>query len=193
MIFDPNDPRVRYAEPEPSEALPGLTEVLPMTPAMRRHLQATQGFQASAYSCGIAFVGSLVAIAIFGLWPAISAGPVPMALAAAVVGAITAGPYVWSRIQAANDLGTGHFTRYSGAFVLRRHTQQSSDDDYPTVTWTLALPEGKVSIDGATAASVQEAGRGEVDYAPNRKLIFEIRDGQGQVLYRRPKLSAQFE
>ncbi|MBP0582730.1 hypothetical protein J8I29_25620 [Labrys sp. LIt4] len=209
MTFNPYDPSHRYGEPPAPEPLRGQTTALPLTASMRSQLREAQSPAASGPICAIAFVICLLLISFLGLWPTVMASGTNRALTGVILAAASISPYVWLRIKAGKDLGAGNFLRYSGDLVIRRHVRRSpSDDDRSSsnalsiggfevtlgdegslddvdVTWWLKLPEGEFRIDEATARAAQDARTGEVDYAPQSKLIFEIRNWQGAILYRR--------
>lgn len=177
------------------DTIPGIVSREPMTPAMRACLLRERRIDTR-----FVVIGAMVAIlAAHVLLPGSVSWVVQsfehMIVGAIGLAAVISAPILWGRLQIAADLRAGQFSRYSGAFIIRRYSQpeQVAHSDYwpnnRRYTWALKLPTGEIVIPSFAVAAIEQAGRGTLDFATNNKTIFEIRNAEGGVLFHHPNVS----
>lgn len=162
----------------------GHTEQLPLTEKMRKRLQGQTKFGLIHVLSGLIFVVvCIIFMFALGVWAFIRGSWLAIAVAAAVLAAVAAVPYLLVRHLTLKDLRLGYFVRYTGEFLVEERTRQdaSSDDE---IYWCLRLPHGSIELPSHVVTSVRMARAGQIDFAPNTDMIFEIRDAKDQKLFR---------
>ncbi|HEY4199248.1 MAG TPA: hypothetical protein VGM83_01690 [Devosiaceae bacterium] len=174
----------------------GAVSKAPLTPAMKTCLLGERKINPGFLAIGV----PAVLVLAYVLFPPLLSWVLQSVshIAVAVVGLciVICLPILWGRLKIAADLKAAQFSRYSGAFVIRRHSQpaQGQHPSYwpfnRSFTWALQLPQGEIVLPSFVVTEMQQAGRGTIDFAPNSKTIFEVRDTEGRVLFRHPNYQA---
>ncbi|MCK9549229.1 hypothetical protein [Aquamicrobium sp.] len=178
------------------EAMPGIVTREPITPAVRACLVRERRIDIRFVIIGAIVVILFARVFLPGSVSWALQSTSHMIAGAIGLAAIISLPILWGRFQIAADLRAGQFSRYSGAFILRRYSQpaQVAHRDYwphnRRYTWALQLPAGEIVIPSFTVAAIEQAGRGTLDFATRNKTVFEIRDAEGRILFHHPNAEA---
>jgi len=149
-----------------------VTQSLPMSPAMQACVKGRSSSRVLRPL--LAFPLLVGAVLLFG-FSRVDFGTVALAVAIVLV---AGGAYLaWDRRVIRHDLAAGTFSRYGGPWkaTVGRHGPY------------VELPDGsQFDLPQYAIFQAYEIGAGEVDFTPNTRIAFEIRDAKGNVLYRHP-------
>lgn len=167
----------------------GAEQELPLTPQMRARLLAGASWRdqwiAGTGACGAALI--LLAWSGAGRW--VLQSPPRIAVVSLCLVALAIAPSILDNRRAWRDLRANRFIRYRGRFALRRYSQPSRAQPYwnivreRKVVWAVAMPSAEIVVTDVVADLMRKAGSGEIDYSPRRKMIFEIRDSDGGIVF----------
>jgi len=167
----------------------GSEQALPLTPQMRVRLLASDT-RRDRWITGIgACVAALILLAWSGAGSWVLEAPLRIAIAGICLMVVAIMPAVMDDRRAWRDLRGNRFIRYRGRFVLQRYSQPSRAQPYwnivreRKVVWAVAMPSAEIVVTDLVASHMHEAGSGEIDYSPARKMIFEIRAADGGIIF----------
>lgn len=171
-----------------------ILERLPLTREMRACLRRERSLSHNLIACLVIGMAAAILIALTGASRWIEQSPLYLAIAVLAIALAASAPLVWARLQVQLDLQSATYSRYAGAFYIREDTPTSqieASDVWSmarSMTWVIVISDGELTIPLEVVVALAGIDHGEIDFATHQKVIFEIRDGGGNILFRNPNL-----